>query len=1177
LRSLQDWEAGITLPTAERLQKLIRVFLETGGLSRGQELEEAHQLWTAAELESARMHAAFDDAWFASLLVARTPATSASAGAAPHEEHVAEPPRDTPERAQDWGEAPDTTSFVGRAEELAMLRRWVVDERCRLVALLGMGGIGKTSLAARLAQTVAPNFERVYWRSVRDAPPVGEWLAGAIGFMSDQQLAPPPSESQRITALVQLLRTRRCLLVLDNSEMLFEPGQREGRYRTGMDGYGRVLQAIGETSHQSCLVLTSREAPPELAMLGDGVRALELHGLGYVEVQALLADKRLIGDTRAWLSLVERYGGNGLALKIVGETIRQVYDGDVIAFLGDAVATHATVFGGIRRLLDDQAERLSPIERDLLTRLAVEREPIDLAELSAEMWPMVDRSTVIEAIETLRRRSLLERGERGATFTLQSMVLEYVTDRLVETIAEEIGRLQPVVLLEQPLIKAHAKDYVRQAQERLIGAPILARLTAQHTRQGTESRLLALLDAWRGRTNAEQAYGPGNAINLLRLLRGNLRSLDLSNLAIRQAYLADVDAHDTSLADSQVAETALAEAFGFPGSVALSGDGALLAAGTATGQVWMWRVADHMPVWTIQGHTGAAWGVALSANGQLLASGGGNGTVRVWQTSTGQPVATLQAHTGAVWSVALSSDGGLLASGGADRSVRLWETRTGRLLATLEGHTGGVYGVALVGDGHLVASGSADGTVRLWDTSTMKLVVMMLGHTSAVWRVALSADGRLVASGGEDGTVRLWARSGRPLAILHGHTSAVWGVAVSADGHLVASGGEDGTLRVWEASTGRPLVTLRAHSSVVRGLALSGDGELLASGGFEGTIRLWEPRTGRALATLQGHTGAVWAVALSADGELLARGGGDGAVWVWDATTGQLRATIRGHAGAVWGVALSASGHVVASSGGDGTARVWETRTGRPLATLQGHAGVVRGVALSGDGELVATGGVDACVRLWQTSTGRPLATLRGHAGAVWAVALSADGELLVSSGEDGTVRLWETSTGSPLRVLEGHTSAVWGVAMSAKGDVVASGGFEGTVRLWDTSTGRLIATRDGDAGAIWGVALSGAGDLVASGGEDGTARLWELRTRRAQAMAEAHTGAVHGVALSADGRLLVSGGFDGLVRVWETHSGTCRHSLRSDRRYERLDITGLTGVTDAQRAALRALGAFER
>jgi predicted ATPase len=103
----------------------------------------------------------------------------------------------------DWGEAPSTVGFVGRADELALLRRWLLDKRCRLVAVLGMGGIGKTSLATRLAHDVASSFERVYWRSLRDAPPISNWLAGAIGFLSDQQLVPPASESEWLPTLAE--------------------------------------------------------------------------------------------------------------------------------------------------------------------------------------------------------------------------------------------------------------------------------------------------------------------------------------------------------------------------------------------------------------------------------------------------------------------------------------------------------------------------------------------------------------------------------------------------------------------------------------------------------------------------------------------------------------------------------------------------------------------------------------------------------------------------------------------------------------------------------------------------------------------------------------------------------------------------------------------------------------
>jgi WD40 repeat protein len=74
----------------------------------------------------------------------------------------------------------------------------------------------------------------------------------------------------------------------------------------------------------------------------------------------------------------------------------------------------------------------------------------------------------------------------------------------------------------------------------------------------------------------------------------------------------------------------------------------------------------------------------------------------------------------------------------------------------------------------------------------------------------------------------------------------------------------------------------------------------------------------------------------------------------------------------------------------------------------------------------------------------------------------------------------------------------------------------------------------------------------------------------------QGHTGAVRGVALSADGKLLVSGGFDGTVRLWEPSTASLLRTLRADRRYERMNITGLIGITAAQHAALLALGASE-
>jgi WD40 repeat protein len=132
-------------------------------------------------------------------------------------------------------------------------------------------------------------------------------------------------------------------------------------------------------------------------------------------------------------------------------------------------------------------------------------------------------------------------------------------------------------------------------------------------------------------------------------------------------------------------------------------------------------------------------------------------------------------------------------------------------------------------------------------------------------------------------------------------------------------------------------------------------------------------------------------------------------------------------------------------------------------------------------------------------------------------------------------------------------------------------------VRLWDAGSGRLLATLAGHTGGVWGLALSADGRLLASGGGDGMVRLWEAGSGRPLVTLQGHAGTIWGVALSADGHLLASCGGDGMVRLWEAATGTPLRTLLAERRYERLDITGLTGVTDAQRASLLALGAVER
>jgi WD40 repeat protein len=108
-------------------------------------------------------------------------------------------------------------------------------------------------------------------------------------------------------------------------------------------------------------------------------------------------------------------------------------------------------------------------------------------------------------------------------------------------------------------------------------------------------------------------------------------------------------------------------------------------------------------------------------------------------------------------------------------------------------------------------------------------------------------------------------------------------------------------------------------------------------------------------------------------------------------------------------------------------------------------------------------------------------------------------------------------------------------------------------------------------------VGLSADGSLLAAGGVDGTLGLWNASDGRSRGLLHGHSGEVWAVAFSADGYFAVSSGLDGTVRLWDTTgSGIELRLMRPDRPYERMDITGASGITDAQRRALLALGAVD-
>jgi len=324
---------------------------------------------------------------------------------------------------------------------------------------------------------VAEQFEMVSFRSLRDAPSCEALLDDFLQVISPQPRAEEtPSLERRLSLLLEHLRGVRALLVLDNLEALLQEGEVTGRLRPGYEGYERLLRRVGETAHQCCLLVTSREKPAVLMPLeGDRspVRALVLTGLDIVACEQLLAERGLVGTPDEWARLVEAYAGNPLALKIVAQTIVGLFRGKIGQFLSGG----ELFFGGIRGLLDEQFARLSKLGHSVLHWPAIVREPVSIDELLAVLNAPLPRVQLLEALDGLQRRSLIERCQWQVRCTLQSVVLEYVTSQFIAEVTNEIEQRGLDHLIEHALSQAEAKEYVRQTQERLIVAPLLASLS----------------------------------------------------------------------------------------------------------------------------------------------------------------------------------------------------------------------------------------------------------------------------------------------------------------------------------------------------------------------------------------------------------------------------------------------------------------------------------------------------------------------------------------------------------------------------------------------------------------------------------------------------------------------------------------------------------------------------
>lgn len=1077
---------------------------------------------------------------------------------------------------RDWGEAPDLPVFFGRSIELETLEKWILEENCRLVAILGMQGVGKTDLSLKLAQGIQDQFEYVIWRSLLNAPPITSILENLIKFISNQkEITLPESLEECISLLLNYLRSHRCLLILDNIETVLQCQDVAGEYREGYEGYGQLFKLIGELPHQSCLLLTSREKPKEIARLegkNRPVRSLELNGLDVGNGQKIFTEiAEFSGSELEWQELINFYNGNPLALELVAKHINEVFFGDISAFLQE----RKQIFNDLKELLDWHFERLSQPEKEIVYWLAINREPTSIREIKEDILSPVTKNQVASTLQSLQKRLCIERIGDG--FTLQPVLIEYITEQIITQIVKEILTEQLLFLNIYSLLKATAKQYIMAAQARLIIKPIIEIYISYLGCQGKlEAQLRQILATLRTEIASLPGYAAGNILNLLRHLETDLIDYDFSHLVIRQAYLQGATLHNVNFAYATFDKCVFTQKFGGVLSVVFSPDGQKIATSNANGEIHLWRVEDGQHLLACRGHTNWVRRVAFSPNGQRLASVSEDRTIRIWNLQNGVCLHKIGEHTHNFRSVNFSPDGQMLVSGSDDLIIRIWNVNSQACLREIKGHEGWVLCVIFSPDGKQLASGSCDGTIRIWSVDSGECLRVIRGHDSWVVPLSFSPDGERIASGSLDRSVRIWNINGECLQILQEHTGWVWAVTFSPDGQLIASAGEDLTLRIWDANNGRCLHAIKEHTKRIWGVAFHPDGRRLASCSEDQTIRLWDVKDGRCLNIIQGDTNWIKSIAFSPNSKTLFSAHKDHTVKIWDLSTYQCLQVLKGHTESVLCVAVDASGQMLASAGEDQTIRIWQIPAQTCCHLLKGHTSDVWSIAFSPDGQKLVSGSFDQTVRIWDLRDGQCLYVLEGHSDRIGSVAFSPQGTLVASASEDHTIKIWNVANGECLFTLQGHTHRVRAVTFSPNGQTLASASLDETVKIWNVQNGECLQTLNGHTGWVLSVAFSSDGQYLVSSGVDRAVKIWNIQNGTSLKTLEGHTNWVWSVAFSPHDRIIASAGEDELIKFWDITTGECLTTLRAKRPYEGTNIIGVNGIAEAQKATLKALGAVE-